>query len=587
VSPVDRITNHPNWFKAVRYVPILGWLPRYERDWLKADLIAGFTLWGVGVPSALAYAQMAGMPPVTGLYTAFVALFLYSVLGTSRHLKVTTSSTMAVMSASLVGGLALANSEEFLAASSLLALIVGGMLLFAGIAKLGVIADFLSKPVVTGFVFGLAINIIISQCSKILGYPAPGGNSVQQLWYLVTHLEQTHWLTLLLGVGSLVLILWLRNAYPKIPGSLVALAAGILLVRIFQLDDYGVTVVGSVPTGLPALQVPFVADLNIFLSLFIGAVGIVFLAVGESVGTARAFATRYRYPIDADQELIAMGVANLGSGVLQGFTADASLSTTATADAAGAKSQLSSLIAAGMILLTAALLAWMFRNLPNAVLGAIVIASVLKLIDVKEMVRYRRERRVDFWLAALAAVGVLVTSVLAGLLAAVFLSLAIIIYQTRRPRLVALGRTPDDNTFADIQQFPNVRPVPGVLLLRLNSPLYFYNANQVSADVTAAVDAVGADLDAIVIDIRSTARLDISSSDMLAELADELRRQDVALYLVVIEHVRQRLLGSSAAQQIDAEHVTLGLHQAVQQISARPAVPALADQVFGTIVVVQ
>jgi sulfate permease, SulP family len=556
---VQRVTSNPHWSKVVRYVPSLDWLSHYERDWLRPDLIAGLTLWGVGVPSALAYAQMAGMSPVAGLYTAFMALFLYSLFSSSRHLKVTASSTMAVMSASLVGKLALANSEQFLAATSLLALIVGGMLLFAGIFKLGVIADFLSKPVVTGFVFGLAISIIISQAPKLLGYSTPGGNSIQQLMYLLTHLDQSNWLTLALGIGSLVLIFWLRRAYPKIPGALVALVAGIALVTLFHLEDYGVKVVGTVVTGLPMPKMPWV-DLDTFMSLFVGAVGIVFLAVGESVGTARSFATRYRYPLDADQELIALGVANLGCGLMQGFTA--------TGDAAGAKSQLSSLVAAGMIMLTAAFLANLFSNLPNAVLGAIVIASVVKLIDVKEMARYRSERRVDFWLAALAAVGVLATSVLIGLLAAVCMSLVAIIYQTRRPRLVSLGLTPDANTFADISQYPNVLQVPGVLILRLNGPVYFYNVNQVSADVLAGVTAVGEDLNAVLLDLRSTARVDISSSDALTELAEELQRHEITLYLVVIEHVRRRLLARPIAQQIKGDHLVLGLHHAVQLISA-------------------
>ena len=579
----QRVTNSPYWSKVVRYVPSIHWLAQYDRAWLRPDLIAGMTLWGVGVPSALAYAQMAGMSPVAGLYAAFCGLFFYSLLATSRHLKVTASSTMAVMSASLVGALALPNSAAYFTASAALALIVGIMLLLAGIARLGVIADFLSKPVVTGFVFGLAISIIIGQLPKLLGYKSGGGNSFQQLYSLLVNLDQTSWLTLALGVASLVLIFGMRRFYPKIPGALVALVAGILLVTVFKLDEYGVAVVGPVATGFPTPTIPWVS-LDVFLSLFVGAVGIVFLAVGESIGTARAFAVRNHYPLDADQELIAMGVANMGSGLLQGFTVDASLSTTATSDAAGAKSQLSSLVAAGMIILTAAFLANLFSNLPDAVLGAIVIASVVKLIDYKEMARYRRERRVDFWLACLAAAGVLFASVLIGLLVAVVMSLVAIIYQTRRPRLASLGRTPDGKTFADIQQYPNVQQVPGVLIVRLNGPVYFYNVNQMSADVLAAVTAVGEDLDAVVIDLRATARVDISSSDGLTELADELKRKGIALYLVVIEHVRRRLLLRPLAQYVDGDHLVLGLHQAVDAIGAAkpvrptepPTDPALA-----------
>lgn len=568
---IQRITNNDKWQVVARYVPILGWLPAYQRSWLQPDLIAGVTLWGVGVPSALAYAQMAGMPPVTGLYTAFMALFLYSILSTSRQQKVTTSSTMAVMSASVVAPLAMGDTSLFLAATSALAIIVGIMLLLAGIAKLGIIADFLSKPVITGFVFGLAINIMIGQSAKILGYSTNGGSSVQQAIYLLTHLDQTHWLTLAMGVGTLILIFWMRHKYPKIPGALVALAVGILIVTLFNLDERGVVIVGDIPTGLPSLSVPFVG-LDTLVVLVVGAVGIVFLAVGESIGTARSFATRYRYEIDADQELIAMGVANIGTGLSQGFAADASLSTTATGDAAGAKSQVSSLVASALIMLTAAFLAGLFRNLPNAVLGAVVIASVIKLIDYKEMARYLRQRPVDFMLATLAAVGVLAASVLFGLLAAVFMSLAIIIYQTSRPQLTQLGRVPDDGSYADLNRNPPAYPVPGVLILSLDGPLYFYNANLVSADVLAEVAAAHDRLHAVVLDLRSTPRVDITASDMLGELAERLGEQGIDLYLVVVGRARARLLRSES-HQFSETTIWSAMHPAVEVALAGAPAP--------------
>ncbi len=568
---IQRITNNDKWQVVARYVPILGWLPAYQRSWLQPDLIAGLTLWGVGVPSALAYAQMAGMPPVTGLYTAFMALFLYSILSTSRQQKVTTSSTMAVMSASVVAPLAMGDTSLYLAATSALAIIVGVMLLLAGIAKLGIIADFLSKPVITGFVFGLAINIIIGQSAKILGYSTNGGSSVQQAIYLLTHLDQTHWLTLAMGVGTLILIFWMRHKYPKIPGALVALAVGILIVTLFNLDERGVVIVGDIPTGLPSLSVPFVG-LDTLIVLVVGAVGIVFLAVGESIGTARSFATRYRYEIDADQELIAMGVANIGTGLSHGFAADASLSTTATGDAAGAKSQISSLVASALIMLTAAFLAGLFRNLPNAVLGAVVIASVVKLIDYKEMARYLRQRPVDFMLATLAAVGVLAASVLFGLLAAVFMSLAIIIYQTSRPQLTRLGRVPDDGSYADLNRNPPAYPVPGVLILSLDGPLYFYNANLVSSDVLAEVAAAHDRLHAVVLDLRSTPRVDITASDMLGELAERLGEQGIDLYLVVVGRARTRLLRSES-HSFSETTIWSAMHPAV--VAALAGAPAL------------
>ena len=503
---VQRVTSNPSWPKIVRYVPSIGWLAQYDRTWLRPDLIAGMTLWGVGVPSALAYAQMAGVSPVAGLYAAFCGLFFYSLLATSRHLKVTASSTMAVMSASLVGAVALPNSAAYFTASAALALIVGVMLLLAGIARLGVIADFLSKPVVTGFVFGLAISIIIGQLPKLLGYKSGGGNSFQQLYSLLANLGQTNWLTLTLGVASLVLIFGMRRFYPKIPGALVALVAGIVLVKVFHLDEYGVAVVGPVATGFPTPTVPWVS-LDVFLSLFVGAVGIVFLAVGESIGTARAFAVRNHYPLDADQELIAMGVANMSSGLLQGFTVDASLSTTATSDAAGAKSQLSSLVAAGMIILTAAFLANLFSDLPDAVLGAIVIASVVKLIDYKEMARYS-PRAARGLLAGLPGRRRRIVCHRAGRSPGGGRHVA---RSHHLPDTPARGSLPWDSRptvkpLPIFSSFRNVRQVPGVLIVRLNGPVYFYNVNQLSADVLAAVTAVGEDLDAVVIDLRATAR---------------------------------------------------------------------------------
>lgn len=330
-------------------------------------------------------------------------------------------------------------------------------------------------------------------------------------------------------------------------------------------------IVGDIPTGLPSLSVPFVG-LDTLIVLVVGAVGIVFLAVGESIGTARSFATRYRYEIDADQELIAMGVANIGTGLSHGFAADASLSTTATGDAAGAKSQISSLVASALIMLTAAFLAGLFRNLPNAVLGAVVIASVVKLIDYKEMARYLRQRPVDFMLATLAAVGVLAASVLFGLLAAVFMSLAIIIYQTSRPQLTRLGRVPDDGSYADLNRNPPAYPVPGVLILSLDGPLYFYNANLVSSDVLAEVAAAHDRLHAVVLDLRSTPRVDITASDMLGELAERLGEQGIDLYLVVVGRARTRLLRSES-HPFSETTIWSAMHPAV--VAALAGAPAL------------
>ncbi len=378
------------------YVPVVQWLPALFKGQVRPDLIAGVTVWGVSVPTALAYAQLAGVPPQAGLYTMMAAMLLFAIFSTTRELKVTASSTMAIMSAAVVAPMAAGNAERFWSLTSELALIVGAMLLIAGIVRLGFIADFLAKPVVTGFVFGLAIVIAVGQLPKILGVPSTDGNVFQQLVGLLLELDEINWYTFAVGAGAIVLIFALRRFVPGVPPGLVALAAGIVVSAVFPLSQYGVSLVGEIPTGLPQFGLPAFSLFDL-PALLVGAGGIVFLSVGESLGSARAFATKNHYNINPDQELIAMGMANLGTGLSQGMTADASLSISATSDSAGSRSQLSGLVASGLALVTILFLAPLFQGLPNAVLGAIVISSVIGLMDVPEMRRYYGARRIFGW----------------------------------------------------------------------------------------------------------------------------------------------------------------------------------------------
>jgi MFS superfamily sulfate permease-like transporter len=318
---------------AARYVPITGWLPAYPREWLRPDLVSALTSWGVMVPVALAYAGLAGVPPEVGLTTAFAALAAYALFGTSRHLKVTVSSTMAIMSASVVADLAGGDAAAFVTLSAALALTAGIMLVAGGVLRLGFISDFLAKSVVTGFIFGLAITIIIGQLPKLLGVPGLSGSLPEQVVQLIGEVPATDPLTLAVGLGALVLILVLRRASRRLPGPLIALVLGIVLVSVFDLEAQGVSVVGDVATGLPSLGIPFVPLASIPY-LVLGAAGMVFLAMGESVGAGRAYGVRHGYEIDADQELLALGASNVSTGLFGGFMTDASLSQTATADPA-------------------------------------------------------------------------------------------------------------------------------------------------------------------------------------------------------------------------------------------------------------
>ena len=555
---------------VARYVPISRWLPSYNRDWLRADGIAGITSWGVMVPVALAYAGLAGVPPELGLVTAFAALAAYAVFGTSRHLKVTVSSTMAIMSASVVGDLAGGDATVYVALTAALALIVGGILVAAGLARLGFISDFLTKSVVTGFIVGLAITIIIGQIPKILGVPGLSGSLPEQVVQLIGELPDTNPYTLAVGLAALVLILVLRRISRRIPGPLIALVLGILAVVALDLEAYGVTVVGEVATGLPLPSIPSV-PLTSIPFLILGAAGIVFLAVGESVGAGRAYASRHRYEIDPDQEMLALGAANLSSGLFGGFTTDASLSQTATAETAGAKSQLASLITSGLVLATAVFLAPLFTNLPNAVLGAIVIAAVLGLIDVGELRRYWAWRRTDFVIAIAAMVGVLLTTVLAGMVLAVMLSVAFVLYRASRPYVAALGRMPGYRaTFGDMARHEDAEPVPGLVIVRLDAPLYFFNANVAKTQILELVAARRPEPQGVLIDLAATADLDVTTADMLRELHADLRARSIEVLLAQVKGpVRDRMRRTGLMAEMGEDRVYMSIGAAVTDFGRR------------------
>ena len=553
-----------------RYVPITAWLPTYPRDLLRSDIISGVTVWGVMVPVAMAYAQMAGLPPEVGLYTAFAALLGYAIFSTSRQLKVTASSTMAVMSAAVVGAMAAGDATRYAALTAALALTVGVILLLAGIVRLGFISDFLSKSVITGFVFGLALVIAIGQLPKLLGLPSGQGDFFEQCYQLITNLSQIKPYTLVVGVSALVVIFLIKRFFPRLPSGLVALVLGILAVSIFNLDEYGVSIVGAIPTGLPTPGLPQVS-LGDLPYLITGAIGIVFLAVGESLGSARSFAAKHRYEINPDQELIALGTANISAGLFQGFTVDASLSSSATADEAGARTQLSSIVTAVLIIVTLLVLAPLFYNLPNAVLGAIVIASVIGLMDVAELRRFYASNRVDFVLAVVALFGVLTTDVLTGLLIAVFLSLLIILYRASRPYVAVLGKVPgQEATYGDVARHPENMQVPGLLIVRLDAPLYFLNANVARGQILGLVTASQPPPRAILFDLGASADLDVASLDMLKNLVRELEEAGVDVLLAEVRgKVRDRLRKASVMADIGENRIYQSVPAAVHDFEQR------------------
>ncbi len=402
-----------------------------------------------------------------------------------------------------------------------------------------------------------------------MGVPGGSGTFFEQLVQLIGNLGLTNPWTLAIGLGAIALILLIRRTWPVIPGALVALVAGILAVSIFDLEQYGVSIVGTIPAGFPAPGLPHVGITTIPF-LLAGAIGIVFIAIGESLGIAREYAARHHYEINPDQELIALGSANISSGLFQGATVDATLSSTATGDTAGARTQVSGLITAALIFLTLILIAPLFRNLPQAVLGAVVIVAVYALLDVAALTRYYALRRADFWLAVTALLGVIVIGILEGLILAVLLSLVMLLYSASRPHIVVLGKVPGhDGVYGDIGRAPENEPVPGLLILRLDAPLYFFNANVARRGILDLVTA-GKDLRAVILDIGATTDLDLATVDMLRELVDSLREKKIVISFAHVRGpVRDRMEITALTHRIGEDNIFLSLERAVREFQRR------------------
>src|SRR5271154_4170759 len=434
----------------------------YRRDWLRGDLIAGLTVWAVLVPEALAYASIAGVSPVIGLYAAPGALILYAALGSSRQLVTGPMAATAALSAATVAELVpVGGGDRFTAMTAALAITTGLAALLAGVLRLGFLASFISEPVLKGFIVGLALTILIGQVPKLLGIEKGSGDFFQQLWHVITHLGDTQGTTLLVGALSLAAILGLRRLAPAVPGSLVVVGLGIAAVEVLGLERHGVSIVGPIKSGLPSLGAPDV-HLRDLGALAAGGVGVMLVGFAEGLGAAKTYAAREHQEIDANSELLGLGGANLAAGFSGGMVVNGSLSKTAVNASAGAPTQLPGLIVAALTILSLLALTGLFEDLPEATLAAVVIAAIVELVDVPALVelyrayskRLGREfgfaARPDFIAAVAALLGVTVFDTLPGLFIGIAVSLLLLVYRASRPYTATLGRVPgSDGRYSD------------------------------------------------------------------------------------------------------------------------------------------
>ena len=561
-----------------KFIPLLNWTSHYRLGWLRSDLIAGFTVWALMVPTALAYAGIAGVPPVVGLYTVPLALIGYAVFGTSRSLVVGPDSATALLSAHTVGLLVAQSSPDYQALTSTLALLVGVCFLGFGILRMGWLANFIAQPVMKGFIQGLALVTMMTQLPKMCGVKGVGGEFFQRLWALSLELPNTHLLTLVVGLGSLLVLLTLTHFLPKFPAALTTVMGAILTVIVFNLHQRGVAIVGVITTNFPPIGLPHLPPSHLS-TLIEGALAIVLLNYSESLGAAKAAALVTGGEIDPNQELVSLGVANLGSSFCSGFVVAGSLSQSAVSMGAGGKTQMAGLFHAIFIALTLLILMPLFKNMPDAVLGAIVVGAMIRMLDFGYFQRLGAISKLELSFALAAFLGVLILGVLPGVALGVVLSLVGLIYRASHPSTAVLGKTPGLDVYRNIRRRPEAKTIPGLLIFRLDGDLFFANAAYCAEQVKHAIREATKPVQEVLMDYETINTVDTTAADTIVKLQAELAGVGITLCLArVRDSVREMLRRMGVEAAIGADHIYDSVTQGVHAFSRRYRMRAPADR---------
>jgi sulfate permease, SulP family len=564
--------THPTLRVFETLIPGLGVARNYERSWLWADLFAGITIFAMLVPQAMAYGELAGVAPVVGLYTALGGLVGYALFGSSRRLMLGPESSSALIVASVVAPVAAGGSPaHFALLAALLALLVGVIALGAGLARLGFLADFVSKPILLGYITGVAVFMIAGQLGKLFGIPIESEQFFQQIGELLTHLGQTRVLTLLVGVALLAFLLALRRVAPKVPAALIVVVLMTMVSSLLHLQLYGIAVVGPLPAGLPQFGFPDLRFSDVW-NLLPSAFSLTLIVFADAILTARAVAEKHGEKVNANCELIGLGAANLAASLFQGFPAAASQSRTAVNYAAGGKTQLVGIVA---LTLLVAFLLWFTRlleNLPQLVLAVIIIAAAVNLIEVKPLLQVYRLRPLEFSLALVTFVGVLSIGVLEGILVAVVLALVVVIGRISRPHDAVLGSVEGVDGYQDIEQYANCETVPGLIAYRFDAPLFFANADHFVAEVLELIDTAEPPVEWLLIDAEAIIDIDVTATEALSTLQRELELRGIVLAIARANYPLQKMLKRAGlTERIGEEHFYPTVRTGVQAFLERQA----------------
>jgi high affinity sulfate transporter 1 len=524
------------------------WLKGYQPKWLTGDLVAGVTLAAYAVPVSLAYAGLAGLPPQVGLYGYLLGGIGYALFGSSRHLSVGPTSAISLMIAGTVAGMAGGDTARYAQIAALAALVVAGLSLLAWLLRLSALTSFISETILLGFKAGAGLSIASTQLGSLLGVPGGGDHFVERVWNILTQLGQIRPAVALVGISALALVVLGEKLLPGRPIALLVVILSIVVVSTTSLKEHGLVTVGAIPKGLPSFQWPSlrIRDVDGLIPL---AFGVLLLAYIEGVSAARTFAEKHDYPMDPRQELLGLAAANLATGAFGGYAVAGGLSQTAVNEKSGAKTPLSLVVASATIALCLLFLTGLVADLPKAVLAAIVLVAVSGLIKIREIVRLRRISRLEFRVAMVALVAVLVLGILRGILLAAIASILFLIHRIARPHVAFLGRIPGTRRFSDLARHPDNEPISGILLVRVEASLLYFNVDHVAAAILERVRAGSGALKSVICDLSASPTVDLAGASMFERLHDELAKRGISLLVVEARSSVRDLLRAEGLEQ--------------------------------------
>lgn len=557
--------------RAERWMPGLRVVRTYKTAWLPKDLVAGLVLSALLVPQGMAYAELAGLPAITGLYATVVCLLAYAAFGPSPYLVLGPDSSLGPMIAAAILPLAAGDDAYAIALAGVLALMVGALCVAAGVARLGFVADLISKPVRIGYLAGLALTIFVGQLPKLFGFSVDADGLIREFAAVLTNLEQTNPWTLAVGLLTLAIILIMRRFAPRLPGVLFAVIGAIAATVIFDLTAKGVDVVGVLPQGFPKPSFPSVNVTDLPL-LFGTAVGMTLLAIGDTISTSTGFAARRGDEVDGNQELVGIGAANVLAGLFQGFPISTSGSRTAVAEQSGAKTQLTGVVAALAVLAMLIFLPGLVQNLPQSALAAIIIVAASSLIDLPALRRLWAVRRSEFTLAMVSILGVALVGVLEGIVIAVVLSIVQFFIRAWQPHYAIMGKPAGVEGYHDLKRYPDAELIPGLIMIRWDAPIFFANAGIFRKLVRDQIVAAATPSHWVLIAAEPITDVDTTAADMLVDLDLELNAAGIHLVFAELkDHVREKIVRYGLLDTIDHRHFFPTLEVAVEEFHREPS----------------